>query len=86
MATYFVMHLTDRDLSDRGRPVNEKRFEIQMLDAQGRAEACGYVGPEDASLRIYNCVIPFAVIDAARRQAPGQGDYVGDDGNSVPAF
>ena len=86
MARYFVMHLTDRDLKDRRRPLSEKRFEIQLLDASGQAVSCGYVDYDQSSLEVDGKAVPFAVIAAARRQATGNGDYVDDCGNSVPVF
>lgn len=86
MKRYFVMQLTDRDLKDRGRPIGEKRFEIQVLDGEGRATACGYVGIEDVALDVGGREIPRAVIEAARSQPLGQGNYVDEHGRSVPFF
>ena len=79
---YFVVHLTERD----DRPSDELRFEVQLLDSRGRARACGYVGEDDTELVVEGEVVPWAVLDAARRQTYGQGDYVNAEGESVRPF
>jgi hypothetical protein len=81
VAKYFVVHLSERD-----RPAAREVFEIQLLDLEGRATACGYIGSGDTDLAIEGRLIPAAVLQAARRQPLGQGDYVDDDGNSIPPF
>jgi len=81
VTTYFVVHLNERD-----RPADNRQFEIQLLDRQGRATACGYVGPRDARLQIAGHTVPTAVLEAARRQPLGHGDYVNEKGDSVVPF
>jgi hypothetical protein len=81
MGSYFVVHLMENDRPSRGQP-----FEIQVLDSEGRAIACGYVGTDDTSLDIEGQVVPAAVLEAARRQVIGQGDYVNERGNSIMPF
>lgn len=80
---YFVLHLKDLD-----RPGTDSRlsFQIQLLDDLGRSVEEGYVGLEETELRIAGRAIPRAVLDAARRQPLGQGDYVNANGESVPPF
>ena len=86
MARFFVMHLSDRDLAERGRTSREQPFEIQLLDAEDRAKAVGHVGVDEQLLDIDGYCVPFPVIEAARRQATGQGDYVDENGNSIRLF
>ena len=86
MQKYFVMHLTDIDLMDRGRQVDDRCFEIQILDAEGAAACCGYVCRNDLFLEVAGQSIPLPVIEAAKRQLLGEGDYVDGFGNSVPFF
>ena len=86
MRTFFVMHLSERDLSERGRPTRGGQFEIQLLDAKGRAKATGYIGSEETMLEVEGNSVPIAVIEAARRQPVGQGDYVDEQGHSIQPF
>jgi hypothetical protein len=81
MLRYFVSHLDPSD-----RPSAEKPFEIQLLDAEGRAAATGYFGIGETTLVIQGQLIPMPVLQAARRQRLGQGDYVNEAGVSVPPF
>ncbi|MHC4402821.1 MAG: hypothetical protein ACYTG0_24435, partial [Planctomycetota bacterium] len=85
-ARYFVMHLSERDLGERGRASSEGQFEIQLLDAEGRAKACGYVGSDETTLEVEGKTVPIAVIEAARQQPVGQGDYVDEQGHSIQPF
>jgi hypothetical protein len=68
------------------RPGSPDRFEIQVLDGEGRALAVGYAGPTTSALTVDGHVIPVAVIEAARRRPEGKGDYVGADGQLSPPF
>lgn len=86
MARYFVIHLTERDLIDRGQLSSDKPFEIQVLDTEGRAVVSGYVGREETRFEVAGRPIPKAVIESARNQPLGQGDYVDEHGNSVQPF
>jgi hypothetical protein len=78
---YFVIHLEEMD-----RPIPGKEFEIQVLDSEGRAACCGYVGKGQLDLVVAGKVIPRPVIEAAHRQTIGQGEYVDQAGNSVSPF
>jgi hypothetical protein len=78
---FFVLHLEEKD-----RPSNGAPYEIQVLNANGQAVACGYADEQTDHLQLQGCSIPLAVIGAARRQAVGKGDYVNEAGDSVPAF
>lgn len=86
MATYFVSHLSDRVRDEKKLREHGRCFEIQLLDKKGRALASKCIGPNDRRLEIDGRVIPTAVLDAARRQPIGQGDYVNDDGLSIQPF
>ena len=77
---YFVLHLNDRD---RPGADSQLSFQIQLLDDLGRSVEEGYVGLEETELRIADRAVPRAVLDAARRQPLGQGDYVDANGESV---
>jgi hypothetical protein len=61
-------------------------YEIQILDSHGRGEQAGYLREGDDHLEIEGYVIPRAVIDAARRQREGQGDYVDSEGRTIQPF
>ncbi|QDU94845.1 hypothetical protein [Lignipirellula cremea] len=86
MPRFFVMHLSEQDLCDRGQVNSQKPFEIQMLDKQDRARAVGYVSADDESLEISGYKIPTPVIEAACRQVAGRGEYVDEQGMSIKAF
>jgi hypothetical protein len=76
---YFVMRLAD----DEPELSLGYEFEVQILDAKGRARAIGHIGSSEAELIIEGHAVPFAVIEAARRQPKGAGDYVNKHGQSV---
>ncbi len=78
---YFVLHLEERD-----RPSSGMQYQIQLLNAEGQAVACGYADDTTDSLQILGQPIPALVIEAARRQPIGKGDYVDEAGNSIPPF
>lgn len=78
---YFVSHLEDRD-----RPSIEMRYEVQLLNGDGQAVACGFVGDYIDKLDVQGECIPFPVIAAARRLPTGNGDYVDEAGNPVSPF
>ena len=73
-------------LGERGRPSSEEQFEIQLLDAEGRAKVCGYVGSDETTLEVEGKTVPIAVIEAARQQPVGQGDYVDEHRHSIQPF
>lgn len=78
---FFVCHL---DIEER--PAPELSYEIQLLDTQGRAVKWAYVSQEMVSLTLDELTVPYAVVEAARRQKPGQGDYVDINGRSISPF
>jgi len=78
---YFVRRVRPHE-----RPGSPDRFEIQILDDEGRAVSVGYVGSGSTQLTVDGRAIPAAVIEAAKRREEGQGDYVGPDGRSLPPF
>ena len=87
---FFVLHLDERD----HHPTAEARYEIQILDTEGRAEYSVYVDSggrwltleENESPPASSPRVPAAVLEAAMRQPKGQGDYVDVMGKSVPPF
>ena len=78
----YVRHLGDW----HHRPNAHVRYEVQLLDEQGRARVSGYFGDGDTELTIEGLVIPTEVMDAARQQASGSGAYVNNRGEITPAF
>jgi hypothetical protein len=79
---YFVVRLAPENPQYNVR----RTIEIQMLDPAGRARYVGYAGDHETELQIEGYSIPQAVLEAARRQPPGQGDYVNDSGQSISPF
>ena len=79
---YFVLHLQVGD----ERPAPELAYEIQILDAQGRAQWTGHVGLAEACLAIEGHIVPTTVIEAARRLPCGCGAYVDESGEVVRPF
>lgn len=79
---YFVLHLA----KPRSGQTSGKPFEIQVLDSRGRGRLLGYAGYTEETLEVGGHSIPKAVLEAARRQPKGQGDYVDSEGNSIPWF
>ena len=78
---YFVRHLCNEDTCSSGA-----EFEIQVLDRNGRAKHVGYCGHAETELVIEGQVVPKEVLDAARRQLMGRGDYVDSKGQSISPF
>lgn len=78
---FFVLHLEERD-----RPSPQYRYEVQLLGADGRAVGWQYVDDASTALEIGGTRIPLPVIEAARRQLIGRGDFVNEEGNPVPPF
>jgi hypothetical protein len=90
MTKYFVLHLSEEDYRPCGA-----RYEIQVLEAKGRAlvsillDEHGNVIPEAhrtqggpaSSIRV-----PPPVIAAVCRLQEGRGDYVNGKGESVAPF
>ena len=61
-------------------------FEIQILDSHGRAKFVVYCGESEQELDIQGHIVPGAVLNAARRQPEGKGDYVNEKGESIRPF
>lgn len=78
---YFV-----RRLSDEEHPHSRKRLEVQVLDDDGLGVEVGYFDDKVKDLLVGAVRIPRAVLEAAKEKLPGQGDYVGADGRSLPPF
>jgi hypothetical protein len=78
---YFVVHLEEQD-----RPTTAMQFQIQVLNEHGQSTACGYLDDQSTSMSIGDHAIPLLVIQAARRQPIGEGEYVNELGETVPAF
>ena len=76
---YFVRRIRAHE-----RPGSPDRFEIQVLDDEGRAVSVGYVGSDSTQLTVAGRAIPAPVIEEEKRRQEGQGDYVGPDGQSLP--
>jgi hypothetical protein len=94
---YFVSQLDQEDY----RPVPEAVYEIQILNADGQAERCAYLGersdeilcavdfvtpPEPKRLDPSEVPIPRAVIEAARQRKIGFGERVNERGEILPPF
>ena len=78
---YFV-----RKLRPHERPHSLERFEVQVLDNDGRAIAIGHLAVDARQLIIQGHEIPLAVLEAAKRRPEGQGDYVDPSGERLPPF
>jgi len=76
--TFFVSALTQ---AQGGEPT----YQVELLDGEGRGWAFAHFQRE-TSLVVEGVAIPAAVLEAARRQTPGQGDYVNLNGESVRRF
>lgn len=79
---YFVLHL---EVGEE-RPTPELAYEVQILDSEGRARVCGHVGESETELVVEGEEVPLPVVEAARRQPYGKGDYVNANGESIPPF
>jgi hypothetical protein len=78
---FFVVHLAASD-----RPSPDKELEIQLLDTNGRAASTGYAYLNQEEFELDGKIVPKDVLDAARRQKVGQGEYVDAKGESITAF
>lgn len=78
---FFVLHLKKEDCKDPN-----KQFEIQVLDDDGRAISFTHISYEQTTLVIDGDLIPVPVIDAAKRQKEGEGNYVNEAGEQVTPF
>ncbi|GEM_PF-1578836 len=78
---YFV-----RKLNSHEQPFSAARFEVQILDDDGRAIAIGYLMADTTELLIDDRSVPQPVLEAAKQRTVGQGEYVGSDGQVLPPF
>jgi hypothetical protein len=78
---YFV-----RKLHPHEQPASGARFEVQILDDDGRAIAVGYLTADATKLLIDGRSVPQPVLEAAKQRTEGQGEYVGPNGQGLPPF
>ncbi len=78
---FFVSHLEENDCPSHGM-----RYEVQLLNSDGQALACGYLHDSATRLELSGQSIPLPVIEAARKQLIGKGEYVDEAGSSVSPF
>ena len=83
---YFVLHLSASEMGTNDYPEIDKPYSIQILDNEGKGIESGVVGESDGTLIIGRHVVPKAVIDAARRQPLGKGDYIDENGRRIVPF
>jgi hypothetical protein len=73
----------------RKLPIGERkpgeRFEVQLLDDDGRAVAVAGYDAETA-LALGDVIVPAAVLDAGRERPEGSGTYVDHEGVETPPF
>jgi hypothetical protein len=62
-----------------------ERFEVQLLDGDGRAIAVARYDTE-ASLALGGQTVPGVVLDAGRERLEGSGSYVDLEGVETPPF
>lgn len=76
---FFVFHLAD----DRPEKGATAKYEIQIVNEHGQALFWGFVGDDEMHLRISDYEISLAVLEAARRQPIGKGEFVDKNGQPV---
>lgn len=76
---YFVLHLADEWPEKAGGA----KYQIQILNESGQAISWGYVGDYETEIVVANHTVPTAVVEAARRQPVGKGDFVDCQGQSI---
>jgi hypothetical protein len=79
---FFVMHLPEDEPARKDGYV----YGVQILNAKGEGELEGYLKPGQSYLEIAGYIVPEPVIEAARRQRNGQGDYVDEQGRRLSPF
>jgi hypothetical protein len=62
-----------------------ERFEVQLLDEDGRSVAEARYDTE-TSLVVGDVTVPAAALDAGRERPEGSGTYVDQDGVETPPF
>jgi hypothetical protein len=78
---YFVLHLAESQ-----RPAPDLAFQIQQLDKLGATIESVFISESQVEAEIAGVKVPRTVLDAARRQPMGQGDYVDECGRPVRPF
>ena len=73
---FYIRHVPD----DWPGKDSDKKYTIEIVDQFGRAISWGHIGDKESTLLIGDIEIPKAVIDSARRQPLGCGDFVDADG------
>ena len=76
---FFVMRLRP----DHSRPFPDAEIQVQLLDEDGLSKEKGYLSGNGMELSLGGQRVPNAVVDAARRQVPGRGEYVDESGARV---
>ena len=79
---YFVLSLDESDPSY----LEGFRYEVQLLNDDGEGAAVVLLTEEDTNISVPGYDLPSRVVDAARRQEKGSGDYVNTVGESVRPF
>ena len=69
---FYVLHLRIGDPRRQGG----YEYEIQVVDSSGLATEFGLLRDTERELTIDDKVVPLGVIEAARRQPLGKGDFV----------
>jgi len=78
---YFVRRLPPQEDAE-----SPERIEIQLLNDDGQAVATVRLRDDQRDAVLHGQPLPAAVVRAAKARLAGNGDYVGPDGASVPAF
>ena len=78
---YFVRRIGESE-PDRSRG----EFEVQLLNSEGQAAGVGFLSADTTTLEINKQCIPLAVLEAAKMRQTNDGDYVDENGKSVPPF
>ena len=78
---FFVVHLSETD-----RPSPAQRYEFQKLNSSGQAASVAYATYHDSTIEIDGLLVPKPILDAAKRQPLGVGDYVDETVESLPPF
>ena len=83
MRDWFFVRRLPADAPERASGAD---LQIQKLDIDGLAEDVVDIPVDAVYAELLGIPVPTAVIEAARRQATGRGDYVDPEGRSVPPF
>ncbi len=75
-----------RKIRNHERPESKDRYEVQLLDNDGLAVAVGYFSDSEKEVVLSGKKIPPLVLQAALLKNEGKGDYVDENGKSLPPF